>query len=251
MSNKNTNSLFNQVFTTTDHKELFHQLFNAKDEIELQSVIEANLETFDNANWKPLGANKSNYGIVKNQQSNPIAALIEKTTNSIDAILTMKCLEMGIDPKSEKAPKSMEEAIDLFYPKNNWDLREFRKSQAEEIQIMADGKGPRTQKKQYPTSVIIYDNGEGQPPEEFESTFLSLLRGNKNNVHFVQGKYNMGGSGAIVFCGKKRYQLIASKRYDNTGDFGFTLIREHPKTEDDHTKETWFEYFRKENHFIP
>ena len=55
-----------------------------------------------------------------------------------------------------------------------------------------------------------------------------LLCGNKNEIHFVQGKYNMGGSGAIVFCGKKRYQLIASKRYDNSEGFGFTLIREHP-----------------------
>ncbi len=242
MGNSKTNSLFSQTFVTNDKKELFEQIFRAKDELELQSVIDANNTIFDNSNWKPLGGNKSNYGVVKNQQSSPIAALIEKTTNSIDALLTKMCWELGIDPKSDKAPKSMDEAIELFYPNNNWDLREFRKSQSEEIQIIADGQGPRTQKKQYPTSVIIYDNGEGQHPEDFEDTFLSLLRGNKNNVHFVQGKYNMGGSGAIVFCGKKRYQLIASKRYDNTGDFGFTLIREHPKTENDQAKETWYEY---------
>ena len=52
----------------------------------------------------------------------------------------------------------------------------------------------------------------------------------------------MGGSGAIVFCGKKRYQLIASKRYTNDGNFGFTLVREHPKKESDQAKETWYEY---------
>ena len=75
---------------------------------------------------------------------------------------------------------------------------------------------------------------------------LSLLRGNKNEIHFVQGKYNMGGSGAIVFCGKKRYQLIGSKRYDNTGKFGFTLIREHPlsKAEESTKKNTWYEYLK-------
>jgi len=221
---------------------LFNKIYNAKDEAELQIIIENEAEIFDNSNWKPLGENKSNYGVVKNQQSSPIAALIEKTTNSIDALLTKKCYENGIDPKSSEAPRSMEEAIELFYPNNNWDLKDFRKAQAEEIQIIADGKGPKNQRNQYPTSVIIYDNGEGQHPDDFEDTFLSLLKGNKNNVHFVQGKYNMGGSGAIVFCGKKRYQLIASKRYDNTGDFGFTLIREHPKTESDQAKETWYEY---------
>ncbi|RED44709.1 hypothetical protein [Seonamhaeicola aphaedonensis] len=222
--------------------EVFFKLFNSKDETELQSFIDKNPELFKRDNWKPLGGNFSNYGVVKNQQSNPIAALIEKTTNSIDAILTKKCLEMGTNPTDSDAPQSMDEAINLFYPNNNWDLQKNRRSQAEEIQIIADGNGPRSQRKQYPTSVIIYDNGEGQHPEKFEETFLSLLRGNKNNVHFVQGKYNMGGSGAIVFCGKKRYQLIASKRFDNTGDFGFTLIREHPKTENDQAKETWYEY---------
>lgn len=223
-------------------EKLFHELFFAKDENDVEIIIEKNKEVFKDENWKPLGQNQSNYGVVKNQQSNPIAALIEKVTNSIDAILTKKCLEAGIDPKSSDAPQTMDEAIEKFYPSNNWDLTTNRKSQSEEIQIIADGKGPRNQLNQFPTSVIIYDNGEGQHPQDFETSFLSLLRGNKNDIHFVQGKYNMGGSGAIVFCGKKRYQLIASKKYDQTGDFGFTLIREHPKKESDNTKETWYEY---------
>ena len=180
-------------------KQLFESLYFAKDEEEIQEIIKKNISIFDDDNWKPLGQNKSNYGVVKNQQSNPIAALIEKATNSIDAILTKQCLEKGVDPTSEQAPKSMDEAIEIFYPQNNWDLTTNRKAQSEEIQIIADGKGPRNQKNQYPTSVIIYDNGEGQHPENFENSFLSLLRGNKNNIHFVQGKYNMGGSGAIVF----------------------------------------------------
>jgi hypothetical protein len=92
--------------------------------------------------------------------------------------------------------------------------------------------------------VIIYDNGEGQGPDRFEETFLSLVSGNKKNIHFVQGKYNMGGSGALVFCGKRRYQLIASKRYDISGAFGYTLVREHPlsEAEQQESKETWYEY---------
>ena len=184
-------------------EKLFKSIYFAKDEDELQKFIDNNSQIFKNENWKPLGGNFSNYGVVKNQQSNPIAALIEKTTNSIDALLIKKCWEKGDDPKSPQAPKSMEEAIKVFYPNHNWDISSFRKQQAEEIQIIADGKGPRKQKN-HPTSLIIYDNGEGQHPEDFENTFLSLLRGNKNQVHFVQGKYNMGGSGAIVFCGRRR-----------------------------------------------
>jgi hypothetical protein len=225
-----------------DPEYLFKQLFSANTEKELDEVIKSNAEIFKSSNWFPLGNNFSNYGVVKNQQSAPIAALIEKITNSIDAILTRKCLEAGIDPKSNSAPNSMEEAIQKFYfDSKSWDLPTFRKKQAETIQILADG--PRMD-----TSLTIYDDGEGQHPEEFENTFLSLLRGNKNEIPFVQGKYNMGGSGAIIFCGRKRYHLIASKRFTKDGDFGFTLIREHPFTEDEPMKgkETWYEYFKYE-----
>jgi len=220
-----------------NNQQLFELLFEAQTETKVEQIILSNSELNKPENWKPLGENKSNFSIVKNQQSNPIAALIEKITNSIDAILTKKCYEAGIDPKSPKAPKSMQEALDKFFPDNNhWaQLTSFRKQQAEELQIIADG--PKRQ-----TGVIFYDNGEGQHPKKFEDTFLSLIKGNKNNILFVQGKYNMGGSGGIVFCGKKRYQLIASKRYDDTGNFGFTLIREHVKEESDNAKETWFEY---------
>jgi len=227
---------------TVNNEDLFFELFNSPDEEELKKVIEKHKDIFDDENWKPLGDNDSNYGIVKNQQSNPIAALIEKVTNSIDALLTKKCYEFGINPKAKEAPQSMSEAIDKFYPNRNWDLQEFRRQQAEEIQIIANGKGPKSKKTPYDTSVIVYDDGEGQHPEDFEDTFLSLVRGNKNDVQFVQGKYNMGGSGSIVFCGKGRFQLIASRKYDKTGDFGFTLIREHPKRSTDQSKETWFEY---------
>ena len=226
-----------------DAKSLFQSLYGAKDESKVQAVLDKYVGVFANEYWKPLGNNKSNFSIIKNQQSSPIAAIIEKVTNSIDALLTKRCHESGIDPKSPDAPQTMEEAVKRFFPNNNWDLSSQRKQQALDIQVIADGEGPRGERPRLPTCVIIYDNGEGQSPENFEDTFLSLIQGNKNNIQFVQGKYNMGGSGALVFAGKKRFQLIGSKRFDGKGDFGFTLIREHHKTDDDHAKETWYEYW--------
>lgn len=229
--------LFNQ---TIDSKELFFLLYNAQTEDELNEIILQEIETFKKENWVPIGENESNYGIIENQQSNPIAALVEKVTNSMDALLTKKCLEAGINPEADEAPKSMDAAIKKFYPDHKqWDITTWRRKQAEQIQVVADGP-PRD------TAVIIYDNGEGQHPEKFDDTFLSLVRGNKNKIMFVQGKYNMGGSGSIVFCGKRGYQLIASKKYDGTGLFGFTIIREHPfsKGESEHKKNTWYEYLK-------
>jgi len=228
-------NLFSNSIT---NEELFENLYFSKNEKDIEKVINTYSEIFMHENWFPLNGTENNFGTVENQQASPIPALIEKITNSIDAILTKKCIEAGIDPKSKDAPRTMEKAIELFFPDHKkWDLYSFRKTQSEEIQIIADG--PRMD-----TSLIIYDNGEGQHPEDFNKTFLSLSRGNKNEIKFVQGKYNMGGSGAIVFCGKNRYHLIASKRFDKTGKFGFTLIRKHPFTEEEKTtkKNTWYEY---------
>jgi len=191
--------------------------------------------------WVPLGGNENNYGIIENQQSSPIAALIEKLTNSIDAILMRKCIEANIDPQSGDAPATMHEAIELFFSPDckNWNLSSVRKKQAQAIQILATGS-------KIAPNIMIYDDGEGQHPEDFEDTFLSLMTGNKNKIPFVQGKYNMGGTGAIVFCGDHRYQLIGSKRFDGSGEFGFTLIRKHPLSEEEkHTrKNTWYEYLK-------
>lgn len=222
-----------------DYRYLFDELFFAPTEVEVRDVISRHSEIFRDEHWCPLGGDEKFFGIVRGQQSNPIAAIVEKVTNSIDALLMKKCYEFGIDPKSSDAPRTMEEALKKFFPNyKQWDIQFARRKQAEEIQIVADGP-PRN------TSVIIYDNGEGQHPEEFENTFLSLVRGNKIDIHFVQGKYNMGGSGALLFCGKERYQLIGSKRFDNSGRVGFTLMRQRKIGNlQDAKRHSYFEYLK-------
>lgn len=218
--------------------KLFDELYHAPTESELGAVLERYPQLTAPGNWRPYGQNESNYGVVENQQASPIPALVEKLINSIDATLMRRCLEEGIDPRSTKAPATIEAAVQAFFPKaTTWNVPSARRRQAESIQVIADG--PRGD-----TSLIIYDDGEGQHPVDFESTFLSLLRGNKNEIHFVQGKYNMGGAGAIAFCGRKRYQLVGSRRFDGTGEFGFTLLRRHPLTPSERAsrKNTWYEY---------
>ena len=225
--------------TSFDTKSLFEELFFAPTEDKVREIIDEHSEMFRDEHWHPLGGDENFFGIVRGQQSNPIAAIVEKVTNSIDAILMKKCHEAGIDPKAPEAPRNMEEARQTFFiDHKQWDLQSARRRQAEEIQIIADGP-PRN------TSVIIYDNGEGQRPEDFEKTFLSLVSGNKIHIHFVQGKYNMGGSGALLFCGKERYQLIGSKRFDNHGKFGFTLVRQRKiGNAQDAKRHSHFEYLK-------
>ena len=66
-------------------------------------------------------------------------------------------------------------------------------------------------------------------------TLLSLDKQNKVDIHFVQGKFNMGGTGALRFCGHHNLQLIISRRDprlsgEHSADrsfeqWGFTIVR--------------------------
>lgn len=219
-------------------RQLFARLLAAGTEDEVQAIVAAEGLAADDSKWTAYGNNESFYGVVENQQAHPIPALVEKITNGIDAILEKKVLQDLGDIRSAKAPQSVREALERYFPQHrDWDVGDARRRQARELQIVASG--PKND-----TSLLIYDDGIGQAPEDFADTFLSLLRGNKNDVHFVQGKYNMGGAGAISFCGDRRFQLFASKRYEGSSPLGFTLLRRHPpeRAEAAGKKNTWYEY---------
>jgi hypothetical protein len=81
----------------------------------------------------------------------------------------------------------------------------------------------------------ISDAGEGQTPNAMPSTLLDLSHKNKLRIQFVQGKFNMGGTGVFQFCGRHNLQLVVTRRNlnivrDTSSDesghmWGFTIIR--------------------------
>ena len=235
-------------------KELFLKLYNCLNYDEVYSVVHSNDLLSNPNNWTPYGNNPNNCGTFENQQAKPEAALVEKLTNSIDAILTKECLTKGIDPRSASTdvPSNMVEAIEKFFSisRGKWENASAprRREIATNLQILVTGD------KQTP-NIAIYDHGEGQRPKDFPNTFLSLYRGNKMDIPFVQGKFNMGSTGAILFCGgDEKYQLIISRKSKELCAqdeylFGFTLVRKHPlSAEEENTKKsTWYEYFTINN----
>ncbi|MDA7988330.1 MAG: hypothetical protein MPK03_01560 [Alphaproteobacteria bacterium] len=231
-----------------DSRELFFDLYRCNTESEVKETLDR-YGLFSNQDcWKDYGGDRDKSPVFGNQQSHPVAALVEKIVNSIDAILEKRCREKGIHPESSAAPRSIEKAVEEFFPEHkNWDVAKSRREQSMDIQIFAHGERRRASGRgREEVSLVVYDNGVGQRPEDFEKTFLSLLKGNKKKIHFVQGKYNMGGTGAIAFCGKEhRFQLVGSRRYDKNSDFGFTLVRRHTFADDAEGEEyrvAWYEY---------
>ena len=79
--------------------EIFQSLYSASTESDVDKILDRFQSVLCNSkNWYPLDNNESNFGIIENQQSSPIAALIEKITNSIDAILMRRCYELVLTP---------------------------------------------------------------------------------------------------------------------------------------------------------
>lgn len=187
--------------------------------------------------WKEVDESSGNWSTIGNQQSAPDKALVEKIINSVDAILMKECLSREINPTSQEAPKSITEAQKKYFRIYNGKLSSIdaslRSKLAENIFLIASGS------KKSPSYSII-DKGEGQSPENFPNTFLSLNKGNKSKVQFVQGKFGMGGTGVLRFGSPEHnFQLIVSKRNQEIKNkdgkeikklWGMTIIRRIPPT---------------------
>jgi hypothetical protein len=137
------------------------------------------------------------------------------------------CLSAGIDPSSDKAPQSQTEAIKMFFGDKvacfSLTEPEIRTLAKNTVRITAQGETER------PTLTVI-DFGEGQEPQNFPDTFLSIGHSNKTKIKFAHGVYNQGGSATLKFC-SGGYQLIVSRRCPNipkakSEAWGFTLVRE-------------------------
>jgi hypothetical protein len=161
--------------------------------------------------WVPIGKMRNNQSVVQAQMSSPAAALVEKFTNGLDAILLRRCKADGHDPRGVAAPDSMGKAVQRWFGDLSVKTQaEIRAIAEDNLVLYATGA------KQRPC-ISIYDAGEGQLAENFPSTFCSLIFGSdagsyKGAVPFVQGRFNMGGTGVLPFCGEERMmQLIVSR----------------------------------------
>jgi hypothetical protein len=206
--------------------ELFLRLLKAETEGEVDAILqEAGYFDHDDRNWLPLGADDNNWSVVGNQNTNPTGALVEKFINSVDAMLIAGCWEAGIDPESDRAPKSMADAARDFFKVRNGRLDSMdavaRTRLADNIQFVATGS------KTAPNYLII-DRGEGQSPRRFPTTLLSLRGRNKYGIPFVQGINNCGGAAVLRFCGTRKYELIVSRRHPKC-----------PTAPDDDTRQLW------------
>jgi hypothetical protein len=228
--------------------KLYQRLVSAETALEVREIL-IQEEYWDNLTlWRPFADNENNFSQIGNQQSEPVAAIVEKLVNSIDATLMNIAQERGIKPNDKECPSDMREAVAAFVENKSlpcgdrdgliyyWEKEKIQR-ESQNISIYATGKSP----KEGNPCLIIADKGEGQTPDNFPNTFLSLSKQNKLRIPYVQGKFNMGGTGVFQFCegyglkGEKiQLQLLLSRRNpkllsnsanERDKSWGFTIVR--------------------------
>ena len=239
-------------------KMFFVELLHADDEESVISILESQGYWDKPEVWREYGDRSGNFSTIGNQQSRPEAALVEKIINSVDARLMNECQVQGIDPTSSDAPCSIRHAVAKFFEgkeiaaQSGGTIRDWawtkRTDESQNITLAATGT-------RRISCLTIADIGEGQTPNRLPETFLSIDRENKLRIPFVQGKFNMGGTGALKFCGDKRFQLIISRRNpaivaamkeeDSSSAhlWGFTIVRrELPRSESGAVRNSVYKY---------
>lgn len=216
-------------------KELCMKLLRAETEDEVSAIIASDSRMSDPKNWHPLDNRVSNFNVVTNQASTGSKALTELCTNMVDAYLLKQAYLKNVPLHGPEAPQSVLEGVRrlakitgmqrgrLFEVDDDRHLREF----AEKNLVIGVNGGTRRSK---PVCFTFVDTGEGQHGDSFKDTFLSLSSGHKSSIPFVQGKFNMGSSGVLSYCGEQWYKLIVSRRYTEDGPWAWTLIRRRPTT---------------------
>lgn len=225
-------------------KELCLELMKADTEKEVVELLQ-NAQFWDREEaWRWFGDEEYSFAAVGNQQSHSEQAIVEKLINSIDAKLICEARLAGYLPSSGSenqrpdTPKSISEARERFFENQISSGEDLSMN----ITVAATAKGIPRHGYERP-SFTITDNGEGQTPHKMPDTMLSLHKGNKDKIKFTQGKFNMGGTGVLEFCGLERnVQLVISKRHpklianppENDADncWSFTIIRRDDPTAD-------------------
>lgn len=191
----------------------------------------------DRDSWRYFGDLENNWSTIGNQQSSQHAALVEKLVNAVDATLMGHCYAAGIAPDGNDAPQTMRAAVAQFFDNTTLDdnphaglIRNWQPAKRTQVGLSITLVATGSKSK---PCFTIADDGEGQTPDDMPDTLLSLTRTNKLRIPFVQGKFNMGGTGVFKFCGKQNLQLVISRRHSKALKgysrdcqlWGFTIVR--------------------------
>ena len=155
--------------------------------------------------------------------TDPAAGLIERITNSIDAVLDLEWYKQGC-PENIDNPRL---AAEKWFNLQEGRLRNVTDASAKEIKELARKISVTlkdSEREQFPT-VEIRDAGAGISGEDFAKTILSLNDDNKIDKLHQMGAYGQGGSTALSF---NTFTIIISRPHKvlkKGNTTSFTIVR--------------------------
>lgn len=204
-----------------DIKKVFENLIQSNTAREITDILEVLTDDF-NINWLSVGGRGNNQSTI-NMGTDPAAGLIERITNSIDAVLDLEWHEQGC-PTDIDSPRL---AVQKWFGIQEGKLRGIKDASAKNIQELGKRISVTlkdSEREEFPT-VEIRDYGTGIKGEDFSKTILSLNDDNKINKLHQMGAYGQGGSTALSF---NTFTIIISRPHKvlkKGNSVSFTIVR--------------------------
>ncbi len=204
-----------------DIKDIFEQLLKANTAREVTDILEELTDNHD-LQWVPVGGRGNNQSTI-NMGTDPAAGLVERITNSIDAVLDLEWYNQGC-PTDIDSPRL---AAQKWFNLSEGKLRNIKDASAKNVQELAKlitVTLKDSERENFPT-VEIRDYGIGINGEDFPKTILSLNDDNKINKLHQMGAYGQGGSTALSF---NTFTIIISrpqKILKKGSSVSFTIVR--------------------------
>ncbi len=176
-------------------EKIFEQVLKANTAREVTDILEVLTEDHE-IRWEPVGGRGNNQSTI-NMGTDPAAGLVERITNSIDAVLDLEWHNQGC-PSDIESPRV---AVQKWFGLQEGKLRLIKDASAKNIQELARRISVTlkdSEREEFPT-VEIRDYGTGIKGEEFAKTILSLNDDNKIDKMHQMGAYGQGGSTALSF----------------------------------------------------
>lgn len=169
--------------------------------------------------WEHLGGIQNNVHAIE-VATDPAAALVERVTNSIDAVL-----DLMAEKREETAP-TPHLAAQKWYGVPATGISEMSTGDRQNLANLITVANLESGDRKSPT-VRIRDRGTGQDPDAFPQTLLSLMESNKKSKTHQMGVYNAGGAATYSFA---ELTAVVSRREPSildgaADDIGVAMVR--------------------------